>query len=330
MLAERRKLYKSIESARNSHVIAYVTGDRQGRETRIAPDAIDRFGSLLDKLARPDKISLLLYTRGGETSAAWSLVNLLREFCKTFEVLVPSRCHSAGTLMCLGADGIVMSKQATLGPIDPSVTTPLNPQIPGAPARQRLPLSVEDVAGYMDLARSEGGIKSDDALAIVFTRLATEVHPVALGSVKRARGQIQELARKLLSKHMQDSDKRDKIIRMLCNEAGSHDYSIYRTEARHELGLPVESPSMPLYKLMNAWLLDVRAELELDSPFNPGHVVTPGSLGPVPYRHVRGVIETATSDAFSFVSEGRLQGLVDPSGSFAIRDETTSEGWVSQ
>jgi ClpP class serine protease len=69
---------------------------------------------------------LYLYTRGGNTLAAWTLVNLIRNFCKDFEVIVPFNCHSAGTLISLGANRIVMTKQATLGPIDPSVNGPLN------------------------------------------------------------------------------------------------------------------------------------------------------------------------------------------------------------
>lgn len=329
MLDRRRELYKEIERIRSSNLIAYVTGDRQGRETKIAPDAVDKFGEVLDELPSPKpRISLLLYTRGGDTSAAWSLVNLLREFTDDLEVIVPSRCLSSGTLICLGANRIFMAKQATLGPIDPSVTHPLNPQIPGANARNRLPLSVEDVAGYMDLAREEGGIDGDQALASVFGSLASEVHPVALGSVKRARAQIQELARKLLSKHMTDAEKREKIVKMLCNEAGSHDYSIYRSEARKELGFEIESPSVELYNLMKEWALDIRSELELDVPYNPGQFVAPGTTGTANYRHVRGVIETANNGAYHFVSSGRLLGIQLPDGNFGIRDEPNSEGWV--
>ncbi len=51
---------------------------------------------------------------------------MLRMFCDELEVIVPARARSAGTLMCLGADKVVMTKQATLGPIDPSLTGPLN------------------------------------------------------------------------------------------------------------------------------------------------------------------------------------------------------------
>jgi ClpP class serine protease len=93
----------------------------------------DHFVNHLDKIGVVDRICFIIYSRGGETLSAWSLINLVRQYCDYLIALVPSRAHSAATLMCLGANEIVMTKQATLGPIDPSVNGPLNPQIPGAP-----------------------------------------------------------------------------------------------------------------------------------------------------------------------------------------------------
>lgn len=62
----------------------------------------------------------------------------LPQFCSEFEVIIPHKCHSTGTLIALGANKIVMTKQATLGPIDPSVNTPLNPHVEGAPPDARV------------------------------------------------------------------------------------------------------------------------------------------------------------------------------------------------
>jgi hypothetical protein len=39
-------------------------------------------------------------------------------------IVVPQKARSAGTLMCRGAERIITTKQATLGPIDPSLTGP--------------------------------------------------------------------------------------------------------------------------------------------------------------------------------------------------------------
>src|SRR6185312_13971029 len=128
----RIPLFKKIEQRRNSRVLLYVTGDRQGMETQIHPEVYDFFVNLLDEIGVVKKISLVLYTRGGSTLAGWSIVNLIEQFCDEFEVIVPSKAHSTGTLISLAAKPIVMTKQATLGPIDPSINNALNPVIPGA------------------------------------------------------------------------------------------------------------------------------------------------------------------------------------------------------
>jgi hypothetical protein len=44
-------------------------------ETQIAPDCIDLFVDLLDQIGPIERISLLLHTNGGQTSAAWRLIN---------------------------------------------------------------------------------------------------------------------------------------------------------------------------------------------------------------------------------------------------------------
>src|SRR5699024_4736900 len=105
--------------------------------------------------SKVNKISLLLYTRGGDTMAAYSLVNLIRQFCKEFEIIIPSKARSSGTIISLGADNIIMTKQATLGPIDPSLNNPLNPQNPQFPnnPQARIPVSVESIQGFFDLAK---------------------------------------------------------------------------------------------------------------------------------------------------------------------------------
>ncbi len=231
--------------------MVYVTSDRRGLETQIAPDILMYFANHLDKIGDSEKISLFLYTRGGSTLAAWSLVNLIRNFCKNFEVVVPFNCHSAGTLICLGANTIVMTKQATLGPIDPSTNGLMNPQIDHNNQKVKVPVSVEVVNGYLEMAKNDFGISDQQALANIFLSLSDKIHPLSLGEVYRTKSQILMLAKKLLANHKLEKDKEDKIINFLCSESGSHDYTIYRREAKDELGLNIEKPDDNLYEIIN-------------------------------------------------------------------------------
>ncbi len=325
-MSDRRLLFSELEEARRSRVLVYFTGDRRGLETRIHPEVLDFFVHHLDAIGDVRKISLYLYTRGGDTLGAWSILNLVRQFCDELEVIVPSKAHSAGTLMCLGADTILMTKQATLGPIDPSVETPLNPAVPGAPNPGKVPVSVEDVNGFVDFARS---VTTDEHnLSQALSSLAAAVHPLVLGKAFRARAQIRMLARKLMGSRYVDEQRIERILAFLCSESGSHDYTINRREAQNELGLAVEKPDDAQYKLIKALYDDIAAELELAAPYDPPSVL--GSEQSRDYCLVRAVIQSLNGGKHSFVSEGRLarQEVPSPQGpKMGIHDQRSFEGW---
>ena len=111
MFRNRSDLYTQLEAKLQTKIITYVTSDRKGFETQIAQDVIDLFINHLDKIGVVPKISLYLYTRGGDTAAAWNIVNLLRQYCDELQVIIPHKAHSAGTLISIGANSIIMTKQ---------------------------------------------------------------------------------------------------------------------------------------------------------------------------------------------------------------------------
>lgn len=325
----RKKLYREIAEMRGSKVLAYVSGDRRGMETRIHPEVLDLFTEHLDQMFPCKKISLLLYTRGGSTLAAWTLVNLLRMFCDDLEVIVGAKAHSAGTLLSLGANRIVMTKQATLGPIDPSFDShPLAPLVPGAPPDQRAPVSVEAVQGYFDLVQNELKITDQAALAQILIDLSNKVHPLVLGQILRTKKQIQFLADELLNNQVTDKKKKERIIKFLSSESGSHDYTINRREAA-TLGLNIEKASDEMYGTLSAFHASIVQELELDSPFDPAGLLN--AANPAQYKCVRCVIESSDSGSHTFVSEGTLRRVpvqIQPGVTRdATEDERTFEGW---
>ena len=319
-------MYRQIEVERDSKVIAYVTGDRPGLETQVHSEVVDIFVDHLDSIGDVERISLVLYTRGGDPHAARSIVNLLQTFCGDLEVIVPSKCRSAGTLLCLGANKIVMTKQATLGPIDPSVHTDLNPPRPDGNPMSRFPVNVEDVNAFIEQARDSLPHQPVDG---VFDRLAQSVHPLVLGNAFRTRAQIRMLAEGLLSNHMNDKGAIGKALDFLCTESGSHDYTIGRREAREELGLPIETPTWELYETIKGFYDDVVEELELRNAFNPLELVSPSKT--TTYAFPRALIESVDFGSHVFVSEGTLTGtqveiqpgiVVD-----ACHDDRKRESW---
>jgi hypothetical protein len=223
----------------------------------------------------------------------------------------------------------MMTKQATLGPIDPSVNGPLNPAIPGAPPQVRAPVSVEAINGYLDFARTGAGLKEPEQLKDIFQRLSEHVHPLVLGDVYRSRSQIRMLARRLMSRQINDEKKVERILEFLCSESGSHDYTIYRQEARDELGLKVERPNDDTYKMLKALYDDFASELKLTEPYSPE--VALAGQPQVEYEFKRALIESEAGGSHAFVSKGRLTqrqiqaapGVVQ----VAVEDRRTLEGW---
>lgn len=321
MFPDRKKLYADLEAKRKSRVLVYVTGDRPGAEAQIGDDIYDNLAMHLDTFGDCEKISLFLYTRGGKTLAAWTILNVILQFCKNFEVIVPSKAHSAGTLICLAAHKIVMTKQATLGPIDPSVNGHLNPTIPGVPpGLGRVPVNVEAIQGFLDFARQTAGITDQHALSQIFLELSRQVHPLVLGDAYRARSQIRMLSATLLQSRLGNVPAVQKIQEFLCSESGSHDYTINRREAQ-ELGLTIEKPDDDLYQIIEAIYRDFSKELMFGLPFDPNVALGVNSVHD--YNLRRCLLESIGSGSNVFQTVGRLERIPPDK----INNLVTFEGW---
>jgi Serine dehydrogenase proteinase len=249
----------------------------------------------------------MLYTQGGDGMAAWSLFNLLRMFCDELEIIVPMKAHSAGTMMAIGADDIIMTKQATLSPIDPSINHALAPQIIGAPLGTRSSVSVEAIKGYLNLAQDTLGKPGQSAMGNIMIDLARQVHPLVLGDTYRRRQQTQSMAEKLLAPQVKSAENRKKIISFLSSDSGSHDYTLNRREAA-ALGLPVTKCPDKLYPVVNHIYRNFRDEMKLRTPFNmsqfPPNAVTP-------FTNIRATIESTAAPTVQFITES-------PSGDFSV------------
>jgi len=327
LFSNRQKTYTTIEKDRNTKIISYVTGDRKGMETIISSDIIDIFVEHLDAIGPTPKISLILYTKGGDTSTAWRLINLLHIFCEELEVIIISKALSAGTLISLGANKIIMTKQAALGPIDPSINHPLNPSVPGHQAHSKAPVSVEAIRGYLDEIQNQLGIKEPEQLSQIIMHLADKVHPLVLGQIFRTHSQIRSLAEKLLPRQVNDEKKIKTIIDFLCAESGSHDYTINRREAV-KLGLNIENPSEKFYKLLKSLHTSYTEELSLLDPYDPAVIL--GAEQIKPYSINRAIIESVKVGSHVFVSEGNLRKEVisqPPVVIEQVRDDRMFEGW---
>lgn len=319
MYWDRIEFYKKIEKEFDSKVLVYVTGDRPNMSSKIAQDAIDLFIRHLEKIGNCKRLSLYLYTRGGDTAAAWNIVNLLRMYCEELQVIVPHKAHSAGTIICLGANEIIMTKQATLSPIDPSITTPLNPSL--TTTGELIPVSVEAVKGYLEFAKKELGIEDDEALSKIYIKLSESIHPLVIGEAYRSKDQIKMIAGKLLKPQIKNEEYINQIISFLCSESGGHDYTINRREAEKDLKLPVKKPSEDQYNIIKEIYDNISEELMFADPFNP--LAINGA-----YAGRRSILESLNGGADYFITEGNITRMQDKTTEQnVITDNIIFQGW---
>jgi hypothetical protein len=117
----RQEMIRKIQGSRR-RLICYVAG----ADAEVAPEDTVGFAELLHSVPPGTELDLLLHTNGGDIDTSEKLMAMVRSRAGTasVRVIVPDAAKSAGTLMAIGADKIVMSDSSELGPIDPQF--PLN------------------------------------------------------------------------------------------------------------------------------------------------------------------------------------------------------------
>lgn len=271
---KRLSLIRAIEKKRNSKVITYVTNDRLNLQTMIAEDVVPIINDHLraTKVGKDTKIDLFIYSRGGDSDVPWSLVSLFREYVPngSFNVLIPYKAHSAATLISLGADEIVMSRKAEMGPIDATITQ-IDPQ-----TQRPNSISVEDVNGYMNLLNKFDCSRSEEKM-IAFQQLSTKVGPLELGKVNRILEQTKLVATRLLETRQKGNgnnyttEEIKEIVRKISSEIYSHRHAISRTEGKNYLKLKSIkfAEDANIDKEMWDLYIEYNKIFQFTSPFNP-------------------------------------------------------------
>jgi len=315
-MSNRVDVINKLEDLRKSKIICYLTGDRQPFATSVAEDIIPILYRHLELIGdKKERIDLFLYTRGGDMVTPIRIVKLIRNYCTQFSVLVPYRCHSAGTLTCLGADQIVMSKLGELTPVDPTSNNhafnPIGSNPQNLAQQMSLPVSVEDVRSYLFFAKEILKGKQEQILDL-YSKMTDHsypnnyhLHPLALGNVYRVQKMIRQITLRLLAMHFkEEKDKTkskkiiDKIVKEITEDISVHNYPIYFDQAK-ELELTVQRPSSQEEKLIWELYELYAADLKLSIPFNALDEIgaNPSINGDYQGAYIESV---AAEDAFNF------------------------------
>ena len=270
---ERVKLIRAIAKERSSKVLTYICGDRNPVLSQISEDAIRPLIECLDAAIqnkRVEKIDLFLYSRGGQVEVPWKIIAKLRERCKILGVLVPYKAHSAATMIAIGADEVVLGKDAELGPIDPA----LKRRIGKGGVLMDEDIRVEDVMSFVDFLSEKVRLNDQQAIADNIKVMAEQLPPWVLGSLYRTHSHIRLVAQRLLASHNKPLDKKaaKEIIEELAEKIFFHNHAISRMEVE-TLGLPITKPSDSLDKLMWKLLGEYEVALKMREPIDVNAVL---------------------------------------------------------
>ena len=247
----------------------------------LAEDLFDLIDGIGQKRAN---VSLILTTYGGVADHAYRIARALKRNYNFFRLYVVGPCKSAGTLLALGADEIVMTARGELGPLDVQVikTDDVDQVSSGLDIFQ----SIEEIASQafriyeshmLEIKRrSLGSITlstaSDIAIQIasaLLSPIAAKIDPNRLGEMRRAIDVATEYGRRLGAE--------ERVLQALTLGYPAHNFVIDAEEAAHLFAEGIvrapKDVENGLFRNLKTLLLEKEGEDYLAYPHESGLIV---------------------------------------------------------
>ncbi len=190
----------------------------------IVREDINGFMSAVYGVDAKKGLLLMLHTPGGLAEAAQTIVAYLRSNFEEIDALVPTYAMSAGTMVALGCDRIIMGPQSQLGPTDPQLI---------ASGRA---VSAHSIVSQFEQAKAE--IVGNPVLAHAWAPVLQSYGPALLQEARRALDYGKRVVREWLEQHMlagqEEATEKAKAVaeHFSSDEHGQHGRRIDREEAR--------------------------------------------------------------------------------------------------
>ena len=238
LFSKTQQLIGKIEKRVGAKMICYwnsVNGS-------VCQNDVQAFYEILKDLKVEKKIFLFVKSGGGNGKSSLRIVNLIRQHTKELIALVPLECASAATMMVLGADEVQMGPLAYLTAVDTSLTHDLSPIDKN---NSLVSVSQDELSRVINLWNRESG----DMDSNPYQALYDHIHPLVIGAVDRASSLSIKISKDILSYHMKDEEKADRISNHLNAAYPSHSYPITYTEAG-KIGLNVKEMDKDLNDML--------------------------------------------------------------------------------
>jgi hypothetical protein len=219
----------------------------------------------LSDFAYSENLNFYLLTSGGDADAAYQMARFLQRKYKKIILHVIANCKSAGTLLAIAANEIVMAETGELGPLDVQLikTDHLWDRDSGLNVIEALDsLDVRTRAFYekmfLDLQRNSNGtisLKTASSMANSLTKdlygvIYSQIEPTHFGEVSRAMKIAEKYAERLEAK---SKNLKEDARERLSSSYPSHSFCIDKEEAK-DIFKNVRDPLEP-EKVFDVFLL---------------------------------------------------------------------------
>ncbi|OGN01320.1 MAG: hypothetical protein A3I26_02005 [Candidatus Yanofskybacteria bacterium RIFCSPLOWO2_02_FULL_43_10] len=282
-----------IQKENNLHKLAKATVVFRNKPTlllnldHVMPMSVMLVAKELHGKNIPD-LDVILHTPGGHIESAYKIVKLLRKHAKKINVIVPSFAKSAGTLICLSGETLMLSTISELGPLDVQIAEHQEGDIDtyksalnGYKALEQIQNhAVEnlDVATQLILQRTGNRMRLQDIikLAIDFSGntsgcLYNQIHPKTIAESARYLDIGEQYGVRILERYMGwDKIKATKVIHHLVYDYPSHEFIIDKEELS-KMGFAVQDiPSELEIPLETSAALLQGQDIKFFDIINPG------------------------------------------------------------
>lgn len=225
---ETQKIIIDVENKLQSKLICYWNSNNG----EICGNDVYVFNDIIKNLSLKDELYIFIKSKGGSGTQSLRIVNLLRNYVKKIYALVPVECCSAATMMALGANEIFMGPIAYLSAVDTSIDHDLSPVDKN---NSQVNVSQDELIRVIKLWNKQSG----KAKTNPYQSLYSHIHPLVFGAVDRASSLSIKLCKEILSYHIDDEKKINRISSSLNSNYPSHNYPITYKEAK-KIGINVK------------------------------------------------------------------------------------------
>jgi hypothetical protein len=252
-----KNLANAISTERDCDVLIYNFGFEGGFDLAF-------LDFLKKRETKRDKLLLFLISEGGDAHCAYRVARHLQENYKWISVAVSGWCKSAGTLVCIGANELILFDSGELGPLDVQIakTDEVGEQSSGLAAvaafdklqqeafkmfERHLRHIFEEIPGRISF-RTAADISAELVIGTMRDIFA-KIEPMSVGEDYRSNLITEEYAIRLNLFGRNLEDRREpKGLDMLLNGYPSHRFVIDRKEAS-KLFRNVSAPSEAMITL---------------------------------------------------------------------------------